>query len=162
MAKACLITSALVLLGAHGFENIGGLEPCPLCMNQRGIHWLGIWGGFAVLFGTSKLPNIPAWLFVAALALIYLSSAGVAGYHAGVEWKWWPGPQGCSGGASLEGLTAEELMKSITQASGVARCDEIPWSLFGLSMAGYNFLISLALSALALLGLRSEMQKADS
>ena len=85
----------------------------------------------------------------AALAgLALLVGAGIAGYHVGVEQGWWAGPAGCSAPA-FAGMDVAQLRAAL-EATPVIRCDEIPWSLFGLSMAGYNFLLSLVLALVAL------------
>ncbi len=131
--------SCAVLLGAYGFEYIGGLRPCTLCYYQRLPYALAIILGFAAFLRPAL--NRPG---LAALTLTFMVSAGLGAYHAGVEQKWWPGPQGCSAGGnkaqSVDALLAELL------ATPVVMCDEIPWSLFGLSLAGYNMLISAALA----------------
>lgn len=134
-----IATSCAVLLGAYGFEYIGGLRPCTLCYYQRLPYAFAIALGLAALLWPAVTrPGL------AALTLTYLVSAGLGAYHAGVEQKWWPGPQGCtaggSGAQSVDALLAE-LLKT-----PVVMCDEIPWSLFGLSLAGYNMLISAALA----------------
>ncbi|HAM48036.1 MAG TPA: disulfide bond formation protein B, partial [Alphaproteobacteria bacterium] len=80
-----------VLLGAYGFEYIGGLRPCTLCYYQRLPYALAIILGFAAFLRPAL--NRPG---LAALTLTFVVSAGLGAYHAGVEQKWWPGPQGCS------------------------------------------------------------------
>ncbi len=85
------------------------------------------------------------------IALVILASAALAVYHAGVEWHWWAGPQECAGPIADFG-SAQDLMKRL-QTTRVVRCDEAPWRFLGLSLAGYNALISLALAALAAWGM---------
>src|SRR5215470_7275935 len=91
-----------------------------------------------------------AFLGMALLALIFLGSAGLAAYHVGVEQHWIEGPSACTGGAS-GARSAEELMKFLQNQQGV-RCDEVQWSLLGLSLAGWNVVTSLVLLALTGLG----------
>ena len=97
---------------------------------------------------------VSATLLVGALLFEHVGgmapcSFGVAGYHAGVEWQLWEGPAGCT--ASLAaGASAADLVDQLL-ATPVVRCDDVPWSLFGLSMAGWNALFSLDISAVALL-----------
>ncbi len=150
-----VIVSVALLAGAHGFEHLGGLVPCPLCLDQRAVHWTA--AGIAILAVVAaqmKHGPLPSQrVFLGALALVYFASAALAGYHAGVEWKWWAGPTACSGAAPVDFSTGDLLSRLSQQASAPA-CDEIPWSLFGLSMAGYNFLISTGLAALNVLALR--------
>jgi len=86
-----------------------------------------------------------------------LGGAALAAYHAGVEWKWWPGPRDCSG--PLNPLGGGNLLEQL-QSVRVVRCDEAPWTLLGLSLAGYNFFISLALAGVALWGLTAQRRQA--
>ena len=81
------------------------------------------------------------------LTLLFAADAGVAGYHAGVEYKWWPGPDTCTGVGALAGDNIEDALNAILNAPMV-RCDEVPWSLAGISMAGYNFLIATIMTVL--------------
>src|SRR5262249_7322715 len=92
---------------------------------------------------------------LALLALAMLCGAAIAFYHAGVEWKWWPGPRDCSG--PLEQLGSRNLLEQL-QTISIVRCDEAPWRLLGLSLAGYNVLISLALAAVAAWGIAATRQ----
>src|SRR5260370_39306413 len=93
-------------------------------------------------------PIAAAELGVIALAMLF--NSGLALFHAGVEWKWWPGPQECSG--PLTDLSAGgDLLSSLTDLT-IVRCDEAAWRFLGLSLAGYDVLISLALAAIAAWG----------
>jgi disulfide bond formation protein DsbB len=133
--------SVLLLALALGFQYLGGLAPCKLCLWQRWPH------GLAVVMGALGLawPRLEVCL-VGALAA--LTSAGLGVYHTGVERGWWPGPAACSGdGAGLSGLSGADLL-SPEGAAPVVMCDEVPWSLLGLSMASWNVLASLALVGL--------------
>jgi disulfide bond formation protein DsbB len=131
--------SAGLLAGALAFQYIGGLPPCALCIWQRWPHLA------AVVIAAAALA-LPGRLLPAAGAAAALATAGIGAYHSGVEWGWWPGPSTCQAG-SVEGLTAQELLDQI-MAAPVVRCDEIAWSLAGLSMAGWNAVASLGLAAL--------------
>jgi disulfide bond formation protein DsbB len=93
----------------------------------------------------------------AALALAMAIGATLAAYHAGVEWHLWPGPQECSGDPNFgrSGSLLEQLNTVI-----VVRCDEAAWRLFGISLAGYNVVISVALACVALWGLRMTIRRA--
>ena len=142
---------ALALLGvAHGFETFGHLAPCHLCLEQRTVYWIavgvGLAGWLAGRFVKGKHVIAIASLI---LALVFLYEAGLAAYHAGVEWKFWPGPQTCSGAA-----TAKADVNAIAGLLGGAkinspRCDVAAWSMAGLSMAGWNVLVALALAMLS-------------
>ena len=125
----------------------GGLAPCLLCLWQRWALWaavaLGVCGIAATLFGHRRLAG--AVTLLAGVAA--LSSAGIAFFHVGVEQHWWTGTSGCGASLIEPGLTAEELRARI-EAAPMVRCDQVSWSLFGLSMAAYNLLYSAMLGAL--------------
>jgi disulfide bond formation protein DsbB len=139
------------ILGAWYFQYGLGLQPCPLCLEQRYAYYfaipLALMAALGVSVGASRKVLIAA---LAAIAAGMLWNAGLGAYHAGVEWKFWAGPQDCGGALSDLG-TAGGLLKRL-ESIRVVRCDEIPWSFLGLSLAGYNVLISLALAAIAAWG----------
>ena len=138
-----------LLAGAFAFQHIGGLAPCQMCIWQRWPHAVAI--ALAVL-ALAILPGLRRPL--AGLgALTMAVSAGLGLFHAGVEQKWWKGPGGCSGGIDPSGLSTEDLLAQI-RATDVVACDEIVWDLFGISMAGWNGLISVGLLGLWVLASR--------
>lgn len=151
-AALCLLVSAGLLIAVHVFEAFGYI-PCPLCLRQREVHWvaLGV-GAAAFLLSARSSWGWMARLAIAALALVYLGSAGLAGYHAGVEYHWWPAPP-CE--AAPIRIDAANLLESLSTPTRAVPCDEAAWRLFGISMAGYNFLISLALAGVAAWGIRA-------
>jgi disulfide bond formation protein DsbB len=151
------LASLLMLGGAYGFEYIGGLFPCDLCWPQRYAHMAVIvFGGFALYM--RKIKN-PRWLrFKIMTTFSYMVSTGYSGYHSGVEQKWWEGPDSCTLQTSDLGMTMESFMRSLDSVAFV-RCDEIPWDLFGISMAGYNFIISLTLVVMLSLSVVKDMKK---
>jgi disulfide bond formation protein DsbB len=134
-----LLGSAALLLAALGFQYLGGLAPCPLCIDQRWPHAVAIALGLVLLAWPRR------WL--AALAgLAVLVSAGVGLYHAGIEQHWWPGPVTCT--APAPGTAPPgELLDRILETP-VVLCDQIAWSWLGISMAGWNAILSLCLAAL--------------
>lgn len=149
-AAALSVTAigAVTILGALLFEHGFGLKPCPLCLEQRLAYYVVIPLAALVALGAS----VGARRKVLILALIVIAgfmlwNAGLGAYHAGVEWRWWAGPRDCSGGVSSFG-SAVDLMRQIN-ASTVVRCDEAAWRFLGLSLAGYNVLISAAMAAIA-------------
>ena len=154
MAVAAVGTAAI--LGAWFFQYGLGLKPCPLCLEQRYPYYFAIPLAVLVLLGDQY--GASRKVLVAALAVIALGmlwNAWLGVFHSGVEWKWWPGPQACSGAPdSLGGGGLLERLKTVT----VVRCDEAPWRFLGLSLAGYNALISLALAAVAAWGAAMEWQ----
>jgi disulfide bond formation protein DsbB len=148
-ASLVLAGSVAVILGAWGFEHIGGLAPCPLCYTQRYFYYAAI-PLLALLLVFARAPERSGLLRggLAVAGLILLAGAGVATYHAGVEWKWWAGPTTCSGGA---GLSEGSVLPDLNNLN-VVRCDEPAWTLFGMSLAGYNVLVSVPLALVALWG----------
>lgn len=150
-AGAVLLLGLATIGGAWFFQLVMGLPPCPLCLEQRYAYYFSIPLAILVLLGVSF--GASRKVLVAALAVIALGmlwNAGLGVYHAGVEWKFWPGPQDCSGGLTDLG-TAGGLLDKL-QSIRVVRCDEIPWSFLGISLAGYNAIISLVLSLIAAWG----------
>lgn len=141
--------SALALAGALAIEFIGGIAPCPLCLDQRIAYYAAI---PLALVAFALWPGVkPASRAVfAVLAAGFLINAGLGVYHSGIEWGWWPGPDACSGMAPLA-TTPGELLESLKRPR-VVRCDEAALRIFGLSLAGYSALLSLLLAALALAG----------
>ncbi|WP_171207417.1 MULTISPECIES: disulfide bond formation protein B [unclassified Ruegeria] len=129
--------SAALLLGALGFQYLGSLAPCKMCIWQRFPH------GAAILIGVLAFafPGIRPLPLLGALAAA--TTAGIGIFHAGVEKGLWEGPSTCTSG-SISGLSPEELLDQIMNAP-VVRCDEIAWEMLGLSMAGWNALLSAGL-----------------
>src|SRR5262245_20480048 len=142
---------AATILGAYYFQYVMGLRPCPLCLDQRIAFYVSI--PLAIVVAIAAGRGAPAGVSAAGLAIIALAmlfNSGLALFHAGVEWKWWPGPQECSG--PLTDLSAGgDLLSSLTNLT-LVRCDEAAWRFLGLSLAGYDVLISLALAAVAAWG----------
>jgi disulfide bond formation protein DsbB len=150
----CALVSAALLAGAHLFERVGGMPPCLLCLDQREAHWA------ALALSLAVLPPL-LWLGegyrigaagLGALVLVYAFSAGLAGYHAGVEWKLWPGPETCAASAEnvdMELIRGGDLFGQLGEASSGPPCTEAAWRMLGISMAGYNMLISLGLAIVA-------------
>lgn len=150
-AGAVAVIGLLAIGGAWFFQLVVGLAPCPLCLGQRYAYYFAIPLAVLVLLGVSV--GASRKVLVAALAIIALGmlwNAGLGAYHAGVEWKFWAGPQDCSGQLTDLG-TAGGLLDKL-KSIRVARCDDIPWSFLGLSLAGYNAIISLLLSLIAAWG----------
>lgn len=140
-----LVASAGMLGIAHAFETFGHLAPCTLCLYQRDVYWTALPFAAAGLVVArtplQRLAPLAGWL----LAAIFLVGLGIAIWHSGAEWKFWPAPKECAsggGGASAAGLAA--LMHGAKVAA--PHCDEAAWRLLGLSMAGWNALISLKLA----------------
>lgn len=136
--------SAIALMAALGSQHLGGLAPCKLCIWQRVPHGIVIVIGLGALlwFRGPRERLALTWLAFLVLA----AGAGIAMYHTGVEQQWIAGPSSCTGLGSLNSATTIEELRAQLLAAPVVRCDEIPWSLFGVSIAGWNALASLALT----------------
>ncbi len=146
--------SALLLLGALGFQYLAGLPPCEMCLWQRWPHLaaaiIGLGGGMLVLaqIVPVRLSAVLAFLAILGIAI----SGGIGVYHAGVEWKWWEGPTACTLSFSHgSGISFEPIPAT--------RCDEAAWRLLGLSLAGYNAIVSFAVAAISLFLLRRGKDK---
>jgi disulfide bond formation protein DsbB len=135
--------SAGMLLGALAFQYLGDLAPCPMCIWQRWPHGIAILIGLGAIASGGTGRGGQALLGLAALT--ELIGAGIGVFHAGVERGLWRGPDTCTSG-SIEGLSPDQLLAQIMDAP-LVRCDEIEWELFGLSMAGWNAVISFGLAA---------------
>jgi len=147
---ALLGLSNFIIIGAWTFQIVGGLAPCPLCLDQRVPWYLLIFTASALTYGLFNgwARQILAAMFAVAL-LLALWAAYEGLFHAGVEYKWWKGPATCTGGGVVSPtIDLEQLRKTV-----VPMCDVAPWSLFGISLAGFNFLFSLVGAGLAALGL---------
>jgi disulfide bond formation protein DsbB len=151
-ALAIFVGSAATILGAWYFQYVLKLPPCPLCLEERLPYHIVI--PLSVLLAIAAIVRAPRALIVVgflAIMAAMLVSAALGAYHAGVEWRWWPGPTDCSG--PITDITASGPLLNQLQSIHVVRCDEAAWRFLGLSLAGYNVLISLALAAIAALGL---------
>ncbi|GAC1412518.1 MAG: disulfide bond formation protein B [Novosphingobium sp.] len=130
---------ACVYIAQYGF----GLPPCEMCWWQRYGHFAAI--GLALVgWALRKSPAGPAFIAMAGLAIGV--SAGIGLLHAGVEYHWWTGPTACST-TRIEGDALSAIMNA-----PLVRCDTAAWTLFGVSLAGYNFLVS-SIGSIAVLGL---------
>ncbi len=123
---------SLLMAGALGSQFVGGLYPCEMCHWQRWPHYAAIAIALVAFVAKSPMRNV----LVALAALAILTSGAIGVFHAGVEYHWWAGPP-CS--ASGAGLSLEEIMRA-----PLIRCDEPQWSIFGISLAGFNALFSFA------------------
>jgi len=157
MIRSRPVTSAAITIAAIGaatilsawiFQYGLGLKPCPLCLEQRYAYYFAI--PLAVMVVGGDQVGVSRKTLFAALVAIALGmfwNAGLGVYHSGVEWKWWAGPQECAGTLDDPG-SADELLNKL-QSITLVPCDEAPWRFLGLSLAGYNALISLALASIA-------------
>jgi disulfide bond formation protein DsbB len=150
-ALAITLVAAATLAGAWFFQLVLDIRPCPLCLEQRYAYYLALpLGALIACLAARHAPR--QWLMAGFVILLAaaLGNAYLGGYHAGVEWKFWQGPTDCSG-PILDLGSAGNLLQRLDTVK-VVRCDEVQWRFLGLSLAGYNVLISLLMAALALWG----------
>lgn len=147
---AALMLSIGALLTAYGFQYLGGYEPCPLCLMQRYAYFAGIPLLFValVLVATEHPKWATAIFFLVSLA--FLANAGLGIYHAGAEWKFWPGPDTCATAIRPLGTSGTGGLLKQLETTYVIRCDAAPWTFLGLSFAGWNVVISFVIFIAAL------------
>jgi disulfide bond formation protein DsbB len=136
-----------LLIGALLFQYVGDMAPCKMCYWQRYPHV-----GAIIIAGIILITGIGVFAVLGLLSA--LITAGIGGFHAGVERRWWEGPQSCTS-TSIDNLSTEELLAQIMSAPMV-RCDEIPWQMFGLSMAGWNMVVSICLAVLWTIAIKQQ------
>ncbi len=142
---------AATILGAYYFQYVKGLPPCPLCLDQRVAYYIAIPLAIVIEIAAAwRAPRRLVALGLGIIVLIMLFNAGLGLYHAGIEWRWWPGPQECSGPLG-DLTTGGDLLSQLSNLT-LVRCDEAAWRFLGISLAGYNMLISLGLAAVAAWG----------
>ena len=159
-AAAIAVIGALTIAGFFYFQYVLGLPPCPLCLQQRDPYYVAVplaallWLGAG--YGASRKVMVAGFVVIAAAALW---GAGLGGYHAGIEWKLWAGPSDCSGplGALGGGGSVLEQLRDFSPV----RCDVVAWRFLGLSLAGWNVLVSLALVAIAAYGARAALARSS-
>lgn len=156
VAFAAISTVGAALVMQHGF----GYVPCMLCLWERWPYYLG--APLALLAGLAALAGRPglARALLLLVALLFAGGAVLGAYHAGVEWKFWPGPASCAG-ANAAPSSAGGLLDQM-RTTRIVPCDDAAWRLLGISLAGYNALISAALAALAAAGARGRAGKTGS
>jgi len=146
---AALFASAALLGVAHAFETFGHLMPCELCLKQRTVYWVAMGVAAAGLAWRALAGRRdPTWWINALLALVFLAEVGMAVYHAGGGWKFWPGPASCSGGLMRVDPAALERLLSGAKM-GIPACDKPAWIFLGLSMAGWNAIAAAILTGLS-------------
>ena len=151
-ALLVLVVACATIAGAWFFQLVLDILPCPMCLEQRYAYYTIIPLSALVALGAAK--GAPRPLLIAGLVVIALIAVGnsVFGiYHAGVEWKFWQGPTDCTGPVVDFGK-AGSLLEQLDKVK-VIRCDEVQWRFLGISLAGYNALISALMAAIAGWGL---------
>lgn len=145
LALGIALGSASALAAAYISQYGFGLKPCILCIYQRVPYGLNIVFGLLAFLATFRYPKLVTLLLYFS-ALSFLAGAAIAGFHAGVEYGWWKGLPSCGGDIVPANVSIEELRRSLT-AQEIVRCDKAAWTMFGISMAGYNFMASLVLAS---------------
>jgi len=146
-ALTIAIIAAATIAGAWAFQ-LHGFAPCELCLKQRPAYYAGV--PLAAVLAYVASGRGPQGVLTAGflgLALIFVANSALGVYHAGVEWGWWVGPQDCTG-ALTAAPNVTDFLKEL-QATKVVRCDEVQLRILGLSLAGWNAIISAALAAVA-------------
>lgn len=143
-----LAFAGAMLAAAHAFETFALLLPCPLCLRQREVYWAIVaMSATALTLWQVRQNQRFIFAFNIMLGLVFLTGAIVAAYHAGVEYKFWPAPSGCT--ATVVDMDAVDL-SNLNTRQGVPSCTDDPWKgQYGLSMAGWNAIISLSLAAIS-------------
>lgn len=144
-ALLIFLVAFATIAGAWIFEYYGYL-PCELCLKQRWAYYAGVPLALIVVLLAPHSPGL-AKAGLALLAVLWLGSMVFGIYHSGVEWKWWPGPSTCTAQAGFSG-GLPDLSKPAVM------CDEPALRIFGLSLAGWNAVISLGLALVAFAGMR--------
>ena len=148
------LLSSAVLGTAYIFQFGFGYAPCELCYYQRYPYMAIIAiSGIGVMAQKNLIKlGRPTIIFLLILCCILLVlEAGIAAYHAGIEYKWWQGATACTANVSFSGSVEDRLAQLMSVP--VIRCDEAQWSLFGISMAGYNFFSATIIAVFAIVSL---------
>ena len=143
-AGAAFVVGLVAILGALGSQYFGGLVPCELCLEQRLPYYWGLPVLAVVLVLWNRLPLAVWYLAIAIVAAIFVWGAYLGAYHAGVEWGFWPGPTSCTGVGEAVSFDALNTLNT----ARVVPCDQVQFRFLGLSLAGYNALISVAIVGL--------------
>jgi disulfide bond formation protein DsbB len=167
--RAQPVTAAAIIIAVVGLMTMGGFfyfqyvlgyPPCPMCLEQRYAFYMAVPLAAMILLRLSLgFSRKVITLALLAIAVAMLWNAGLGAYHSGVEWHWWQGPTECSGAVpnfSAGGLLVDQMNKA-----RVIRCDEAAWRFLGLSLAGYNVLVSLFLSGVAAWGAAAAWRTPD-
>lgn len=156
--KATLLAFALglaAILGALGSQYFAGLQPCELCLEQRYAYYWGLPVLAAILILWNRLP-MPVWYLGMLIATaIFAWGTYMGAYHAGVEWGFWPGPTACTGTGSS--INFNDL--SNINAARVIPCDHVQFRFLGISLAGYNALVSVSMVALLLVAIADQWRR---
>lgn len=149
------ILGLVAIVGAWGSQLIGGLVPCELCLEQRLAYYWGLPVLAAILLLWNRLPLTVWYVAMAIAAAIFAWGTYMGVYHAGVEWGFWPGPTACTGLGSTD-LSFDDLSGEI---ESVIPCDVVQFRFLGISLAGFNALVSLAIVALLVIAVLDQVRR---
>ena len=145
LAVAVVGVSIVSLILAYTAQYAFGLKPCILCLYQRIPYFTNIVFGALAFMAVSRCPRLAA-AFLFFSALVFFFGAALACFNTGIEQRWWEWNSiACGTGILPEGLSVEEILEALRQQSTVVRCDEVTWTLFKISLAGYNLMYSISL-----------------
>jgi disulfide bond formation protein DsbB len=151
-AGLAFVLGLVTIIAAWGSQLIGGLAPCELCLEQRWAYYYGLPLLLAVLVTWNRLPLTVWYIAMAIITAIFAWGTYMGAFHAGVEWGFWPGPTACTGlGEAMD-------FNSLNTMTPVIGCDVVQFRLFGISLAGYNALISLGIVTLLLVSIGAQMR----
>jgi disulfide bond formation protein DsbB len=160
LAAAAIVAAVglLTIVGFFFFQFVMKLPPCPICLEERNAYYVSVPLAVLLMLGASHGASRKVLLLgFLVIAAVMLWNTGLAAYHAGIEWKFWPGPQDCSGPIDKFG-SAADLMKQL-QSISLVRCDQAAWRFLGISLAGWDVLVSLGLACAALWGAKAALRR---
>lgn len=142
IANAAFMLGLFAILGALAFEHIGGLYPCVLCLDQRWPYYFGLPILAVVIFAWDALPAPLRIALTLVVGGLFVWGAGLGVYHSGVEWGIFAGPQSCVG---VGDAVSFDMLSNLDSAR-VVPCDEVQFEILGISLAGFNAIISAAIA----------------
>lgn len=145
--STAFVLGFITIAGAWVFELVIGLAPCPMCLTQRWPYYIGLPILAITLIMARNANRSIAMICAVAAALLFFGGALYAGFHSGIEWHFWEGPSECSGGEDLR-ASIGNLLADLKKAK-VVSCVDAAWRFWGLSLAGYNVIISTMISGLS-------------
>jgi disulfide bond formation protein DsbB len=152
VAGLILLIAAATIAGAWVFQAFG-YAPCELCLKERIPYYVGVpVAAVTFAFAVNQSRGLTRVGFV-LLFLIFAFSAGFGVYHAGVEWRFWPGPTACTGSTLTKANSVQDFLHQL-QTQKVVRCDAVAIRILGLSLAGWNAVVSTGLALLSVWGVR--------
>lgn len=158
-AGIILVVAIATIIGAWIFQ-FHGILPCELCLKERWFYYIGIPLAAVVAVAESRGPKMLVLPGLLLLAAVFAGSAVFGAYHAGVEWHFWPGPSACTGSITSTSFDVfQQQLHGASRLAQVVRCDVVQLRILGLSLAGWNAVLSAAMCVVALVGARNARGK---